>query len=250
MKKYGLIGNPLSHSFSKKYFTQKFEDKEIVDSIYDLYPLTKVEDLQLLIDNERDLVGLNVTIPFKEKVIPLLDELDPIAKEIGAVNTILINRNGADQPILKGYNTDAIGFRDSLKPFLAKNHSRALVFGSGGSSKAIAFVLKQLNIPFFIVSRDPEGEAEIAYSDLEPNSIKRFQILINCTPLGTTPNEESIIPIRLDEIGPNHLVYDLVYNPLETLLLTTAKKQGAIVVNGLSMLRLQANASWVIWNNA
>ena len=249
MRTFGLIGNPLSHSFSKKYFTDKFEKEGILNTAYKLFQLDKVVDIKALLQQEKQLEGLNVTIPYKQAVITYLDELDPTAKAVGAVNTIKISIAEKNQLHLKGYNTDVIGFRQSLKPFLAKEHERALIFGSGGAAKAVAYVLDQLSIPFFVVSRNPKEEKEIAYSELDEASIARFQLLINCTPLGMYPDLDKMPPIEMEAVGKNHLVYDLVYNPLETKFLAAAKARGALTVNGLSMLQLQAEAAWEIWND-
>lgn len=247
MRKFGLIGSVLSHSFSKDYFSRKFEKENINAAAYELYELASIDALSSLIENETELRGLNVTIPFKESVISLLNETDHTAGVVKAVNTIRIDRSG-DKVILKGYNTDVIGFRDSLKPFLAKEHNRALILGTGGAAKAVSFVLKQLDIPHFFVSRKASATAQINYSDLDEKVLKSFPLLINTTPLGMYPNTESLPPIPLEGISNNHLVYDLVYNPKETLLLKEAAKRGAICVNGLSMLQLQAEAAWKIWN--
>jgi len=249
MRTFGLIGQPLSHSFSKKYFTEKFQKEGILEAHYELFPLENIKEFISLIAEQKDLVGLNVTIPYKQEIIPYLHELDKIAETIGAVNTIKIEKTEAGKLNLKGFNTDAVGFQQSLKPFLAKEHERALVFGSGGASKAVCYVLNQLGIPFFVVSRNPNGEKEIAYSDLDNTSISRFQLLINCTPLGMSPNIDQTLPLSMEGIGVGHLVYDLIYNPIETKLLSIAKEKGAITVNGLSMLKLQAEEAWKIWNN-
>ncbi|MEX2379623.1 MAG: shikimate dehydrogenase [Vicingaceae bacterium] len=249
MQQFGLIGNPLTHSFSKSYFEEKFKEENINSCQYDLYPLSNIQAFEPLIKENVKLKGLNVTIPYKESVMPFLDEIDPVAQSIGAVNTIAFEQvNG--QLYLKGYNTDVIGFRQSLKPFLAKEHHRALIFGTGGASKAVAFVLKQLDIPFYKVSRNPNNKLlTIAYDDLDAKAIESFPLLINTTPLGMYPKLDSMPPIDLSGIGPNHLVYDLVYNPEESKLLKEAKKKNALCVNGLSMLKLQADAAWEIWND-
>lgn len=246
MKTFGLLGKSLAHSFSKDYFTEKFKKEGISDTIYQNFELASIDQfLPFLNDKKPFLSGLNVTIPYKEQIIPHLDELDSTAQEIGAVNTITFGKNGK----LKGYNTDVIGFKNSIKPFLDPNHSRALIFGTGGASKAIAFVLEELQIPFYFVSRNATAEKVINYSDLDKSSIASFRFLINCTPVGTFPDIYSTIPIDLDGIGKKHLVYDLIYNPEKSVLLQESEKRGAIIVNGLSMLKLQAEASWKIWNS-
>ena len=244
MKTYGLIGKSLSHSFSKEYFLQKFKKKSISNCTYVNVELETISNFKAKIKEYPNCKGLNVTIPYKESIIPFLDEIDPIAEKIGAVNTIQFLENGN----LKGYNTDVVGFRNSIKPFLDLNHTRALIFGTGGASKAIAFVLKDLGIPFYYVSRSPKSNKEIRYEDVHKSSIESFRFLINCTPLGTFPDVEKMISVDVNGIGNKHLVYDLVYNPAQTLLLKSAKEKGAIAVNGLSMLRIQAEESWRIWN--
>lgn len=244
MRIFGLIGKELSYSFSEDYFLQKFQRENIQDCQYRNFEINRVEHFLQLAQDYPNLCGLNVTIPYKESILAHLEELDSVAAEIAAVNTIQINSQGK----LKGYNTDVVGFRNSIKPFLDPNHSRALIFGTGGASKAIAYVLKSLGIPFYFVSRNPTSEKEINYSDLDKSSIASFRFLINCTPLGTFPNVNDIIPIDTSAIGSKHLVYDLVYNPKESQLLKIAKAQGAIAVNGLSMLKIQAEESWRIWN--
>lgn len=248
MRNFGLIGYPLTHSFSKEYFLKKFSKEEIEGCTYQLFPLKSIDDFNSLLESEKDLCGLNVTIPYKELVMNLLDEVDPIAEAVGAVNTILIKMD-RERHSLKGFNTDVIGFQQSIKPFLAKEHERALIFGTGGASKAIAYVLSQLQIPFFLVSRSPKKDNEISYNELDAESIARFQLLINCTPLGMHPNLDSMIPIPLEGLGKNHIVYDLVYNPAESKLLREVKSRGGIAINGLNMLKIQAEASWKIWNS-
>ncbi|MEQ8909728.1 MAG: shikimate dehydrogenase [Vicingaceae bacterium] len=246
MRVYGLIGNPLSHSFSKKYFTDKFIKDAIQDSTYQLFELDQIDELINLIKVESNLKGLNVTIPFKQSVIPLLDEIDHTAKTIGAINTIKVT----EEKKLIGYNTDAIGFRESLRPFLAKEHQRALILGTGGAAKAVAFVLKQIGIPFYFVSRSEKPSLQtIHYNDLDHKAIETFRLIINCTPVGMYPNTDKTPPLLLDGVGSQHLIYDLIYNPEETKLLAQAKAKGALAVNGLSMLRLQAETAWKIWNS-
>lgn len=249
MQEFGLIGKSLSHSFSQKYFEEKFLKEKINYCRYHLFPLSTIHELQDLIQNNNHLLGLNVTIPYKELVLPFLDEIDPIAKAVGAVNTIKINRKN-DETKLIGFNTDVIGFRQSLKPFLAKEHHRALIFGTGGASKAVAFVLKQLNIPYYKVSRKTSNQLQtITYDDIDAKAIESFPLLINTTPLGMYPEIDKLPPIKIAGIGKNHLVYDLIYNPTESLLLKKAKENGALCVNGLSMLKLQAEAAWEIWKD-
>ena len=243
MKQFGLIGKQLSYSFSEDYFSKKFEKLNLINHSYKNFELDSIHQIESLLKDNSSLCGLNVTNPYKTAVIPFLDELDAAAKKVGAINTISFVNNKT-----VGYNTDIIGFRKSIKPFFEPKHSRALIFGTGGSSKAIAYVLDNLQVPYYFVSRSPKNSNELAYSDLTAETIRPFRFLINCTPVGTFPNIEEELPIPYNGITADHLVNDLVYNPEETILLKRAKVKGAIVVNGLSMLRLQAEASWEIWN--
>ena len=246
MKKLGLIGYPLSHSFSVKYFGEKFIRERISGFEYLNFPIQTVEELPALIGENKDLIGLNVTIPHKEKVLPLLDDIDPEASAIGAVNTIRISRKKGEIH-LKGYNSDAYGFRESLLPLLGAGHRQALVLGTGGASKAIAYTLQELGIPFQYVSRDPSSE-QLHYQDLCYAIIKKHTLIINTTPLGTHPNTSSFPNIPYDLVTPGHIMYDLVYNPPETEFLRLGRQKGALVKNGHEMLILQAERSWEIWN--
>lgn len=239
---YGLIGYPLSHSFSPAYFAAKFEQQGI-DAKYELYPLADVKELQSLLQGQSNLKGLNVTIPYKESVIPLLDELDAEAREIGAVNCIKIE-NGKTT----GYNTDAIGFEESLKPLLHAQHSHALVLGTGGASLAVVTVLKKLGINWRYVSRTKQ-DGSYTYDELDADIVSQYKLIINTTPLGMSPNTDACPALPYEAIGTEHLLYDLVYNPLETLFLAKGKANGAAIKNGLEMLELQADASWRIWNS-
>ncbi|HEX4888635.1 MAG TPA: shikimate dehydrogenase [Luteibaculaceae bacterium] len=243
VKKLGLIGQPLSHSFSKKYFQQKFDSQGIREWSYDLYPLAAIGDLPSLWASEPNLVGLNVTIPYKEQVMPLLTELSDEARLIGAVNCIKRVDGG-----WRGYNTDAYGFSQSIKPFLEPSHDRALVLGSGGASKAVVYVLNSLGIPSTLVSRQ-SSENAIAYGDLNEAYLKHHRLIVNTTPCGMYPHVDELPPIKTEAIGEGHFVVDLIYNPEETKLLKISKAQGAMVLNGLSMLQLQAERSWEIWSN-
>ena len=246
MRKFGLIGFPLTHSFSKKYFTEKFEKEQITSCIYDLYSIADAKEMMDLVEREPSLCGLNVTIPHKLNVISLLNEIDHAAKEIGAVNCIAIDHRD-QKSYLKGYNTDVYGFSESLKPLLKPQHQKALIFGNGGAAKAVKFVLNQLNIPYLIVVRNPEPGA-ILYSAITKNILSEYKLLINTTPLGMLPNLDSFPPIPYQFLDESHLTYDLVYNPDETAFLTKAKQQGTAIKNGLEMLYLQAERSWYIWN--
>lgn len=243
MKTLGLIGYPLSHSFSKKYFEEKFAKEKISGYTYELYPIKSIDEFPALLDKEKELLGLNVTIPYKESVIPFLDELDETAQEIGAVNCIKISGEK-----LKGYNTDAFGFRQSLRPFLDLNHTKALIFGTGGASKAVAYVLKQWDIPFWFVGRSKKDMPNyLTYSEVNETVISACKLLVNTTPLGTFPNVNICIDIPYSAISDKHLAYDLVYNPAETLFLQKAKAQGALISNGYNMLCFQAEEAWKIW---
>ena len=241
MSKFGLIGYPLSHSFSKKYFEDKFQKLQLTDCSYTTFPLENISQFLALLEKEKDLLGLSVTIPHKEIIIPFLDELDKTAKEIGAVNCIKIT-NGK----LKGYNTDAFGFRKSLRPFLDVNHTKALVFGTGGASKAVAYVLRNLGINYRYVSRN-NREDSFTYEELTEEIVSACKLLVNTTPVGMFPNTDCL-PLPYSAITPQHLVYDLIYNPAETLLLRKAKEQGALISNGYNMLCFQADEAWRIWN--
>jgi len=247
MRTFGLIGFPLSHSFSKKFFSEKFEREQIADCKYELFPIEKADEMMELIQKNPSLCGLNVTIPHKLNVIPFLTAIDDAAKEIGAVNCISVDQKG-NQPILKGYNTDAYGFAESLKPLLEKQHQKALIFGDGGAAKAVKYVLEQLNIPYLVVVRNPVPNA-ILYSAITAEILEEYKLLINTTPLGMLPNLDSYPPIPYQFLTPQHLAYDLVYNPEEPAFLTKAKAQGAKIKNGLEMLYLQAERSWYIWNS-
>lgn len=246
MKTFGLIGYPLEHSFSKGYFTTKFENENI-DAQYINFSIPTVEECVNIWETDDSISGLNVTIPYKEQIIPFLDEVDSEAAEIGAVNVIkIIHRNG--EKILKGYNSDIIGFRESLKPLLKPFHTKALILGSGGASKAVAYTLKQLNISYKIVSRNPKRDNEISYDDITIEKFTDSKIIINTSPLGMYPNIDTAPPLPYSSTTKEHLFYDLVYNPEETLFLKKGKEKGATIKNGLDMLHLQAQGAWAIWN--
>lgn len=246
MKQYGLIGHPLSHSFSKKYFTDKFEKEHILDCSYELFDIENIELFLAFLKNNPKLLGLNVTIPYKEKIINYLTEIDEKAKEIGAVNTITINQHTNQ---IKGYNTDYFGFKKSLKPFLENHHERALILGTGGASKTVAFVLKELNIDCLLVSRNPQNNTEISYDDINEYVIKHHQLIINTTPIGMFPNVADFPSFNYNNLTSFHLLYDLIYNPTETAFIKKGKLQGCLTLNGMDMLKLQAEKSWEIWNS-
>jgi shikimate dehydrogenase len=247
MRKFGLIGYPLSHSFSKKFFIQKFESEGIQDCEYELYPIETIDSLSLLLSDNPDLEGLNVTIPYKLEVLPFLNEIDEAAQAIGAVNCIKIAGKGPNAK-LKGYNTDAYGFEESLKPLLEPGHQKALILGDGGAAKAVKYVLNKLGIPFVIVTRSPT-DTSILYEEVTEEILSTHTIIINTTPLGMSPNVISSPDLPYHYITAQHLVYDLVYNPEETAFLNKAKVQDAKIKNGLEMLYLQAERSWYLWNS-
>lgn len=241
----GLIGKNLSHSFSKKYFEEKFNTQKLSEYSYNNFELNDIRDFPELIKSHPNLSGLNVTHPYKESIIKYLDDCSDEAKSIAAVNCIKI-LNGKSY----GYNTDEFGFRFSIKPFLEPKHNRALIFGTGGSSKAIAFALKKIGVEYyFVTSSDAKKTPNtFFYSELNPIILKQFLLLINCTPLGMFPEVNQAPQIPYECVTSDHLAYDLIYNPEETLFLKKCREQGAITINGLSMLKLQAEKSWEIWN--
>lgn len=242
MIRYGLIGKPLSHSFSQRYFTEKFEREGLVDHRYDLFELDSIDELRALVSETSGLRGLNVTIPFKQTVLPLLDAEDRLAAAVGAVNTIRVEGGK-----LIGFNTDVEGFRQTLMPLLQGRKPRALVLGSGGASRAVAFVLKELGIKFRVVSRSRE-RGDMTYDLVEPIVVDVCTLIINTTPLGMHPDTASLPPIPYEAIGPKHVLIDLVYNPERTAFLSEGQRRGAAIANGSQMLRAQAEASWRIWN--
>lgn len=252
MKEYGLIGHPLGHSFSRAFFTEKFE-KEHIEALYLNFDIPDVAMLQNIVLEHPDLVGLNCTIPYKESVIPLLDEVSPEALEIGAVNVIKIQRND-DSPEgvvgngvrLQGYNTDIIGFSQSISPLLQEWHRHALVLGTGGAAKAVCLGLSRLGVECTSVSRK-SGDGCLAYQDLTPETIRDFKVVVNCTPVGMFPHVDEAPSIPYEALTPDHVLYDLVYNPEETVFLRRGREAGAVVKNGMDMLRLQALAGWDIW---
>ncbi|MGC1473375.1 MAG: shikimate dehydrogenase [Psychroserpens sp.] len=243
MIRLGLIGKDISYSFSKTYFTEKFRAEKRPFS-YENFDLKDISEFKPLVDDHNDILGFNVTIPYKEAIIPYLDKLDAKAKKIGAVNTITVAFSGK----LKGYNTDCYGFKKSIKPFLKSHHKKALILGTGGASKAIAYTLKKLKIDFDYVSRTPKPKVKFTYESLSVEDIKVYQIIINSTPLGTFPDVNSCPDIPYDGITEQHLLYDLIYNPEETKFLKTGKAQGAAISNGYQMLIYQAEKAWRIWN--
>ena len=243
MHLYGLIGYPLSHSFSQKYFTEKFEKENITNCRYQNFPISTIDELKKIIDQNPDLKGLNVTIPYKEKVIPYLNEATEVVKKIGACNCIKF----IDGKLI-GYNTDVTGFEKSfikkLKPF----HNAAMVLGTGGASKAVQYVLHKLKIPFIIVSRNPRKN-EMSYDNLDAHTINRCKIIINTTPLGMQPNVQQSPSIPYLNITNQHYLFDLIYNPVKSVFLEKGEFMGASIQNGDEMLINQAEESWQIWNS-
>ena len=243
MRAFGLIGYPLGHSFSKKYFADKFAREGITGNVYELYPLDQIGQVEELLISNPNLAGLNVTIPYKEQVIAYLDNMSPVVEEIGACNCIHI-QDGR----LMGHNTDVIGFSRSLLPKLKPHHKQALILGTGGSSKAVAYTLKELNIPFLQVSRNP-SEGIIGYEEIDQSMLETHTLLINTTPVGMYPDIEKAPAIPYQFIGADHYLFDLVYNPERTRFLQEGALRGATVENGSDMLVIQAEASWEIWNS-
>ena len=246
MDKYGLIGYPLVHSFSISYFNEKFKN-EGIDAVYENYEIPTIEQFPEIIDTNPQLRGLNVTIPYKEKVIGYLDAISPEANEIGAVNVIKITHKGK-KVILKGYNSDVIGFTRSIEPLLDSFHKQALILGTGGASKAIEFGLKSLGLKTMKVSRSVKP-GTIRYQDITPEMMQDWNVIINCTPCGMYPHSDECPQLPYEAMDSHTLLYDLIYNPDETLFMKNGKANGAIVKNGLEMLLLQAFASWEFWHN-
>jgi shikimate dehydrogenase len=243
MRRFGLIGYPLTHSFSKKYFEEKFHRQEISNCFYELYPLPAIGNLKKLVADLPELEGLNVTIPYKQLVIPHLHEFKSAG--LNACNCIRI-RNGK----LTGYNTDIIGFERSLLPLLKMHHTNALVLGNGGAAKAVCFVLNKLGISYQVVSRKLHDGAALTYKDLDESLVRNHLLIINTTPVGTFPGIEDFPAIPYQYITEEHLLYDLIYNPSKTRFLEFGEQKGATVVNGFEMLKIQAEESWKIWNDS
>jgi shikimate dehydrogenase len=241
-KKFGLLGRNISYSFSKGYFTEKFNELGLQDHSYVNFDVPKIEDIKTIVETTPDLVGFNITIPYKEAIFPYLTEIDSKAQAIGAINVVKVQKNG-----LKGYNTDVIGFERSIAPHLGKQHQKALILGTGGASKAVAFALKSLGLSYQFVSRT-SGENKWSYDQLNQDIIKEYTVIVNCTPLGTYPNVENKPDLPYEHITKDHLVYDLIYNPPTTSFMKYAQEKGATALNGHLMLKLQAEAAWEIWN--
>ncbi len=240
---YGLIGRDIAYSFSAQYFSDKFLKEDIQDCIYKNFDIPEIAYLSEVIKKNRTVKGLNVTIPYKEAVIPYLDKLSKKAEKIGAVNTIKTTQKGN----LKGYNTDVYGFEKSIKPLLKSHHTKALILGTGGASKAVAWVLTKLGINHRFVSRNP-FDGNLTYSDVTEQTLKEYKLIINCTPLGTSPNIDVFPEIDYKGFSAEHIAFDLIYNPSETRFLTLAKEHGAVTQNGYDMLIFQAEKAWEIWH--
>lgn len=252
MRTYGLIGYPLSHSFSPAFFSEKFKREKIRNAEYKLFPLKKIQDFPCLLDKESGLCGLNVTIPYKQSVIPFLDELDEIALRANAVNCIRIVHQ-KNKKILIGHNTDIQAFQRSLKKYLKPFHAKAMILGTGGASRAVMHALLNLGIDhlFFVTRQLGRGKPIVTmeYNRLSKDIMDEHKIIINTTPLGMHPDENACPPLPYRHITEKHLLFDLIYNPAETLFMKKGRARGATVVNGLEMLRLQAEKSWDIWNS-
>jgi len=242
-KRFGLLGRNINYSFSKGYFTEKFSNENFVGCSYENFDIPEITDFSEIIKNNTNLNGLNVTIPYKETVIPFLDKLSKNAKQIGAINTIKFTKKGK----LKGYNTDYYGFQKSLEPLLQPHHKKALILGTGGASKGVAFALDQLGISYTFVSREAKENA-IDYNQINAITFDQYQIIINSTPVGTSPNVDAFPLIPYEFFTDMHIAYDLIYNPAETQFLKKAAAQGAQTKNGLDMLIFQAEKAWEIWN--
>ena len=247
MRKFGLIGYPLGHSFSKKYFSEKFLNEKIIDSSYENYPLKNIADFPGLISSDDSLCGLNVTIPYKTEIIGYLDYLDQEAEEVGAVNVIKIRREPG-RIGLKGYNSDITGIRDTISPYLNVSVRKALVLGTGGSSKAVCHVLKNLGLEVSLVSRERKPGI-LSYSDLDDDIIEKTQLIVNTTPLGMFPNTTNRPDINYSRLTSDHILFDLVYNPEDTAFLKAGVEQGSRTLSGITMLHSQAEKAWEIWND-
>ena len=247
MQQFGLIGKSLQHSFSAEYFKNKFITGNISNCRYDLFPISKIEDLPLLIRSNPELMGFNVTIPYKKSILPYLHQIDDVAQEVGAVNTVKVIRE-KEGIFLKGFNTDVYGFEFSSEDL--KNYSGALILGSGGGADAVVYVLTKLGVPFFIVSGNPSGGTKIGYGDLTMDLIKNYPIIVNTTPVGMFPDVDNAPDIPYNYLTSRNFLYDLIYNPSETLFLKKGRLAGVKIMNGLKMLQMQADKSWEVWNSS
>lgn len=245
-KLYGLIGKDISYSFSRTYFTEKFKTLGLNEYSYVNFDLQHIDEFKTVVAPKLDHIGgLNVTIPYKEQIMPILDEVDPEAFQIGAVNTIKVYPDGK----LKGYNTDAYGFEASLLKVLVSEHKSALILGTGGASKAVAFILEKLGLSYHFVSRKKSGKDVLTYSELDQSVMESHLVVVNCTPLGTFPDIDKKPNIPYEHLGAEHLLFDLIYNPEKTSFLLEGEKRGAKILNGSEMLQKQADRAWAIWNS-
>ena len=242
-KKFGLIGKNISYSFSKSFFNEKFQRENLNDCTYENFDFQDIAELPALLKNNPNIKGMNVTIPYKEVIIPFLDKLSKKASKIGAVNVVKISKKRK----LKGYNSDCYGFKKALKPLLLKHHKKALILGTGGASKGVAFALEELNIDYSFASRS-EHPDNISYDKIDKNTFDAYQIFINCTPVGTFPNIENCPDLPYQFFKKDHIAFDLIYNPEVTEFLKRASENGAQIKNGYDMLVFQAEKSWDIWN--
>lgn len=247
MKKFGLIGYPLGHSFSKKYFTDKFRNEEMSGFSYENFPISSITEFKSLIESEPDLCGLNVTIPYKISILGFVDEISEEVLQIGAANVLKINRDN-NKIKIKAFNSDVFGFIDSITPFLPSKNQHAIILGSGGASKAINYGLKKLGYETLIVSRKRSSE-KIIYSDLTDNILQQASVIVNATSLGMFPDIGGFPEINYSVLTNNHILYDLVYNPEMTSFLKKGKDQGCTIISGIKMLHFQAEKSWEIWNH-
>ncbi len=245
MEKYGLIGYPLGHSMSKDYFNTKFKS-EGTDAEYINFEIPDIKEIKAVVLTNPELVGLNVTIPYKQQVIPYLNEITKKAKAIGAVNVIKITRNGK-KIRLKGFNSDVVGFVESIRPLIERYHKKALILGTGGASKAVEYGLKSLGLETMFVSRTKKTGA-ITYEEVTPEVVKDYKVIVNCTPLGMFPKIDDYPALPYEALDTRSLLYDLIYNPDETAFLARGRQHGAVTKNGLEMLLLQAFASWEFWH--
>ncbi|MGB4205271.1 MAG: shikimate dehydrogenase [Bacteroidales bacterium] len=245
---FGLIGYPLGHSWSKSYFDKKFLAEKIHDAEYQLFPVKDLSLLKTLPEIYPSLQGLNVTIPYKISILPYLDFIDPVAGQVNAVNVVKIIRAGS-RTSLHGFNSDVVGFERSIKPLLKSHHRSALILGTGGASRAAAWVFTKLGISYVYVSRDSSEQLQIGYDELDNEIMEKHTIIVNATPLGMAPDIHSKPQLPYHLISDRHLMFDMVYNPTETAFLESGRKRGATIKNGLEMLHIQAEESWLIWND-
>lgn len=243
---FGLIGRNISYSFSRGYFSEKFRLLGLTDFRYENFDLAQIDEIEsVVLPRIAEIGGLNVTIPYKEKILRYLDELDPEAEKVGAVNTIKVLSDGR----LRGYNTDTYGFESSLASLLRPEHRGGLILGTGGASKAIAYVFEKLGLRYRFVSRSSTGDGRILYTELNEEIIENHKVIVNCTPLGTFPKTDQKPEIPYEFLGKEHLLFDLIYNPKKTAFLTAGESRGAEIMNGSEMLQRQADRAWEIWNS-